>query len=166
MSMQPRESTPDQGQVFPLFVLEKTSCPLRNPVLAPGIESEEERAWVGFYRRVGRDPAIATEVMGRVRSRRPSLALYLCCKESCVGTRPTKHATSGSVSSSAGCATACSSGRCAVCRRVCVTAATSPSNACPKWSRSRPWPCLARETEFTTAHTAFEQQAARPVTLH
>ena len=28
-----------------------------------GIEFEEERAWVGFYKRVGRDPAIAAEVM-------------------------------------------------------------------------------------------------------
>jgi hypothetical protein len=36
-----------------------------------GIESEEERAWVGFYKRVGRDPAIADRSHGpaRVRSR-------------------------------------------------------------------------------------------------
>ena len=50
------------------------------------IESEEERAWVGFYRRVGRDPAIATEVMTQLESdpemKRTHLALYLCCKES------------------------------------------------------------------------------------
>lgn len=50
------------------------------------IESEEERAWVGFYRRVGRDPAIATEVMAQLESdpemKRAHLALYLCCKES------------------------------------------------------------------------------------
>lgn len=50
------------------------------------IESEEERAWVGFYRRVGHDPAIATEVMAQLESdpemKRTHLALYLCCKES------------------------------------------------------------------------------------
>ncbi|WP_407277558.1 hypothetical protein U5817_12905 [Aromatoleum evansii] len=50
------------------------------------IETEEERAWVGFYRRVGRDPAIATEVMAQLESdpemKRTHLALYLCCKES------------------------------------------------------------------------------------
>ena len=51
-----------------------------------GIESEEERAWVGFYQRVGRDSAIATEVMTQFESdpemKRTHLALYLCCKES------------------------------------------------------------------------------------
>lgn len=50
------------------------------------IESEEERAWVTFYRRVGRDPAIATEVMAQFESdpdmKSTHLALYLCCKES------------------------------------------------------------------------------------
>lgn len=50
------------------------------------IESEEERAWVTFYRRVGRDPAIATEVMALLESnpdmKRTHLALYLCGKES------------------------------------------------------------------------------------
>ncbi len=50
------------------------------------IESEEERAWVTFYRRVGHDPAIATEVMALLESdpemKRTHLALYLCCKES------------------------------------------------------------------------------------
>lgn len=51
-----------------------------------GIKYEEERAWVGFYQRVGRDPAIATEVMAQIESdpelKRTYLALYLCCKES------------------------------------------------------------------------------------
>lgn len=50
------------------------------------IESEEERAWIGFYRRVSHDPAIATEVMTQLESdpemKRTHLALYLCCKES------------------------------------------------------------------------------------
>jgi len=51
-----------------------------------GIEFEEERAWVGFYRRVGRDAAIAAEVMAQLEAdvdmKRTHLALYLCCKES------------------------------------------------------------------------------------
>lgn len=51
-----------------------------------GIEFEEERAWVGFYKRVGSDPAIAAEVMAQLEAdvdmKRNHLALYLCCKES------------------------------------------------------------------------------------
>lgn len=51
-----------------------------------GTEFEEERAWVGFYKRVGRDPAIAAEVMAQLEAdtemKRAHLALYLCCKES------------------------------------------------------------------------------------
>ena len=50
------------------------------------LESEEERAWVGFYQRVGRNPAIAGEVLAQLESdpemKRNHLALYLCCKES------------------------------------------------------------------------------------
>ena len=50
------------------------------------LESEEERAWVGFYQRVGRDPAIASEVLTLLESdpemKRSHLALYLCCRES------------------------------------------------------------------------------------
>lgn len=50
------------------------------------LETEEERAWVGFYQRVGRDPAIASEVLVQLESdpemKRSHLALYLCCRES------------------------------------------------------------------------------------
>ncbi len=50
------------------------------------VASEEERAWVTFYRRVGRDAAIATEVLAQLEAdpemKRAHLALYLCCKES------------------------------------------------------------------------------------
>ena len=50
------------------------------------IESEEDRAWVGFYQRVGRDPTVANEIMIQLESdpekKRSHLALYLCCKES------------------------------------------------------------------------------------
>ena len=51
-----------------------------------GIEYEEEQAWVSFYKRVGNDLALATEVLSQLESdpeiKRSHLALYLCCKES------------------------------------------------------------------------------------
>jgi hypothetical protein len=50
------------------------------------VESEEERVWVGFYRRVHHDVALATEVLAQLEAdpetRRKHLALILCCKES------------------------------------------------------------------------------------
>ncbi|EPD41063.1 hypothetical protein HMPREF9701_02132 [Delftia acidovorans CCUG 274B] len=50
------------------------------------IGSEEERAWVSFYRRAGKDPAIAAEVLAQLDTdpemKREHLALYLCCRES------------------------------------------------------------------------------------
>lgn len=59
------------------------------------IESEEARAWVGFYRSVGSDPAIATEVMLQLDAdpemKRAHLALYLCCKQS-LRTHHARHA--------------------------------------------------------------------------
>ena len=52
----------------------------------PSIEHEEERAWVSFYKRVGNDLALATEVLAQLDAdpdmKRTHLALYLCCKES------------------------------------------------------------------------------------
>lgn len=49
-----------------------------------GVDFEEEKAWVSFYRRVG-NPAIATEVMNQLESdpemKQIHLALYLRCKE-------------------------------------------------------------------------------------
>lgn len=50
-----------------------------------GVDFEEEKAWVSFYRSVG-NPAIAVEVMNQLESdpemKRTHLALYLRCKES------------------------------------------------------------------------------------
>ena len=50
------------------------------------IEHEEEKAWIAFYRRVGHDAALATEVLAQLDSdplmKRNHLALYLGCKES------------------------------------------------------------------------------------
>lgn len=51
-----------------------------------GVEFEEDRAWVTFYRRVGHDVTIASEVLTQLEAdpemKRTHLALYLCCKES------------------------------------------------------------------------------------
>jgi len=50
-----------------------------------GIETEEERTWVEFYRRVRSDAALAAEVLAQlerdVEMKRSHLALYLSCKE-------------------------------------------------------------------------------------
>lgn len=50
-----------------------------------GIETEEERTWVEFYRRVRSDAALAAEVLAQVERdvemKRSHLALYLSCKE-------------------------------------------------------------------------------------
>jgi hypothetical protein len=50
------------------------------------ISDEEERAWVSFYRRAGRDSAIAAEVLAQLdidpEMKREHLGLYLRCRES------------------------------------------------------------------------------------
>ena len=50
-----------------------------------GVDHAEEKAWMGFYRRVG-DPVIAAEILHELQSdpemKRAHLALYLRCKES------------------------------------------------------------------------------------
>lgn len=91
MSVQPRGvyRFPDRGQVFPLFTFGDNTMSIEKSRPRPrrsSLESEEERAWVGFYQRVGRDPAIASEVLAQLESdpemKRNHLALYLCCRES------------------------------------------------------------------------------------
>ena len=50
-----------------------------------GIESEEERTWVEFYRRVRSDAVLAAEVLAQLdkdaEMKRTHLALFLTCKE-------------------------------------------------------------------------------------
>ncbi|WP_284620528.1 hypothetical protein [Aquabacterium humicola] len=50
------------------------------------VDRAEERAWIGFYERVGRHPALAIEIMAVLDpdpdSKRRHLALYLLCKQS------------------------------------------------------------------------------------
>lgn len=49
------------------------------------VAAEEERAWIGFYRRVADDAALATEVLAQLDTdaemKRTHLALYLSCRE-------------------------------------------------------------------------------------
>ena len=50
-----------------------------------GIEKEEERAWMGFYRRSRFDAGLASEVLAQLEadpdSKRAHLALYLRCRQ-------------------------------------------------------------------------------------
>lgn len=50
------------------------------------VDRAEERAWIGFYERVDRDPSLAIEIMALLDSdpdsKRRHLALYLCCRQS------------------------------------------------------------------------------------
>lgn len=50
------------------------------------VATEEERAWISFYQRVGRDAALAAEVLAQLDAdaemKRMHLALYLSCRES------------------------------------------------------------------------------------
>jgi hypothetical protein len=75
------------GDGVPHFYLENTMSQEkthRPRARRPGVHLEEEKAWIGFYRRVG-NPDIATEVMHQLESdpemKRTYLALYLRCKE-------------------------------------------------------------------------------------
>lgn len=49
------------------------------------VDAEEKRAWVRFYKQVGRDAVLAAEVIGQLEAdielKRRHLALYLCCKQ-------------------------------------------------------------------------------------
>jgi hypothetical protein len=75
----------------PSFIGDNTMFPEKPEKTRPrikrfGVEFEEERAWVGFYRRVRHDAALATEVLAQLEAdaemKRTHLALVLCCKES------------------------------------------------------------------------------------
>lgn len=50
------------------------------------VATEEERAWISFYQRVGHDAALAAEVLAQLDAdaemKRQHLALYLSCRES------------------------------------------------------------------------------------
>jgi hypothetical protein len=56
------------------------------PPRRTSVATEEERAWISFYRRVGHDSALADEVLAQLDAdgemKRMHLALYLSCRES------------------------------------------------------------------------------------
>jgi len=132
------------------------------------IEAEEERVWVGFYQRVGRDPAIATEVMAQLESdpemKRAHLALCLCCKESLRRhkARQARNQRIGQfirwlcqglfVRPWGGLRMGLRHGRDVAVE--CLPVAKEPAVA--QIHR------LAGDAGFATAHAAFEQQAAQP----
>lgn len=57
----------------------------RPPPRRSSVALEEDKAWIGFYRRTG-DPAIAAEILQQLEAdaemKRAHLALYLRCRES------------------------------------------------------------------------------------
>ncbi|MDE1544091.1 hypothetical protein PTW32_01575 [Dechloromonas agitata] len=133
------------------------------------LESEEERAWVGFYRRVGRDPAIASEVLAQLESdpemKRSHLALYLCCKES-LRQHKARLARNKRIGQFV--------------RWLCIGLFIRPLHSLQKmWRQGSDLAVeclpevakepavtqgrrLARETEFMTARTVFDQQTPSP----
>lgn len=58
----------------------------RLPHQRHGVSREEERLWIGFYQRIQKDPALASELLALMKAdavmRREHLALYLCCRQS------------------------------------------------------------------------------------
>lgn len=79
---------PRPGSVFPVPNRRNTMSLEKAPPRPKrsSVEQEEERAWISFYRRVGNDPALATEVLVQLdcdpQMKRMHLALYLCCRQS------------------------------------------------------------------------------------
>lgn len=130
------------------------------------VDAEEERAWVGFYKRVGRDSAIAAEVMAQLESdpemKRLHLALYLSCKQSLrlhkvrqardkrIGqfVRQTLHATFVRPLAAL---------RAAMQRGGDLVAECLPADATEPASRQLRR--LAKDPEIAAARTSFQQQA-------
>lgn len=133
------------------------------------IETEEERAWIGFYQRVGHDPAIASEVLAQLEfdpeMKRSHLALYLNCKESL-----RRHKARLARNQRIG----------LFIRRLCHGLFVQPRSTlqsglrhgsdiaveCLPEAAAEPAVAqvrhLSRETEFATARKSFEQRGAEP----
>lgn len=142
---------------------EKTA---RSRMRRPSIQLEEEKAWIGFYRRVG-NPAIAAAIMYQLESdpemKRLHLALYLRCKES-LRTHKARQARNQRI------------GQCV--RMLFHALLVAPFVAIQKWLRQsgelaveclpevRKEPAvqqvknLMRDTEFAQAQSEFDNQAA------
>ncbi len=132
-----------------------------------GVEFEEERAWVSFYRRVRHDAALATEVLAQLEAdaemKRTHLALVLCCKES-LRDHKAREARNKRIG--------------AFVRWLCQCVFSAPKRAvrsgvelaveclpeAGKEPAVRQVRRLKREPEFTQAQSAFESKAGSPAT--
>jgi hypothetical protein len=133
-----------------------------------GVDFEEEKAWISFYRGVG-NPAIAIEVMNQLDSdpemKRSHLALYLHCKES-MRMQKIRQARNKRIG--------------LFVRMVCHTLLVAPAKAIlglVRQARDLGVECLpevrkepavrkvgnlSKESEFAQAQSAFDDQAAPP----
>ena len=127
-----------------------------------GVEFEEERAWVSFYRRVGHDATLATEVLAQLEAdpdmKRTHLALVLCCKESLRGhkARQARNKRIGQF------VRWLCHGLFATPMRVLRRSADIAVECLPETGREpalRQVRRLTREPEFAQAHSAFAPQA-------
>jgi hypothetical protein len=133
-----------------------------------GVDVEEEKAWISFYRRVGH-PAIAVEVMHQLESnpemKRMHLALYLRCKES-LRTQKARQARNKRI----GQFVRMLGGALLVAPVIAIRKLLRHSGdiaveCLPEGSKEpavRQVRGLAQETEFAQAQSAFDRQAAAP----
>lgn len=130
-----------------------------------GVEFEEERAWVSFYRRVRHDATLATEVLAQLEAdaemKRTHLALVLCCKESLRDhkARQLRNKRIGLFVRWL-CQGLLSAPRRAMRRGVDIAVECLPETG--KEPAVRQVRRLKREPEFTQAHSAFESNAGAP----
>jgi hypothetical protein len=131
-----------------------------------GVEFEEERAWVTFYRRVGHDVTIATEVLNQLEAdpemKRTHLALYLCCKES-LRSHKARQARNKRIGQFV--RWLCS-GLFAAPARLLRRGGDIALECLPETAKEPAAPQvrrLTRETEFARAQAAFDPKAATPV---
>jgi hypothetical protein len=133
-----------------------------------GVDFEEEKVWISFYRGVG-NPAIAVEVMNQLdideEMKRRHLALYLRCKES-LRMQKSRQARNKRIGQFV--------------RMVCHAVLVVPFATILKWlrlSRDLGVECLpevrkepavrqvghlSKEAEFAQAQSSFDDQAAPP----
>lgn len=140
----------------------------RSRSMRSGVGVEEEKAWIGFYRRIG-NPAIAMEVMHQLETdpemKRAHLALYLRCKES-LRMQKVRQARNKRI------------GQCV--RMLCHALFVAPASVMqrllhhggdlaveclPEIVKEPATPRvhqLSREPEFAQAHTQFDERSTAP----
>jgi hypothetical protein len=123
---------------FPVFIENSMFHLPRMHITRPyrtSVTLEEERPWVGFYRRVA-NPAIAAEIIqhfdGDAAHKRIHPALYLRCKESLRKKKVRRPVRSASAVSCAGYLAACYVSPRATCAR---NHGTAPVSSLKAWNR-------------------------------